>query len=99
VQDDGPHLQDPPCNWNRYVGTPKLLRRGLQLVLIHLDPRDLHRIETDVEKERVGQNLFWTSEGEEEEAYQAKRSDDRRDQENGDGRKGRQGLQFWYSNA
>ena len=84
MQDDGPHLQDSPCDWNRHVGTPKLLRRGLQLIWFHLDPRDLHRIETDVEKERIWQNVFWTSEGEEEEAYQAKRSDDRRDQEDGD---------------
>jgi hypothetical protein len=33
-------------------------------------------IETDVEKERVWQNVFWTSEGKEKEADQAKRSDD-----------------------
>ena len=52
-----------------------------------------------MEKERIWQNLFWTSEGEEKEADEVKRLDDRRDQENGVGRKGRQGVQFGNYNA
>ena len=43
---------------------------------MHINPCNLHRFETDVEKERIWQNKFGTSEGEEEEADEAKRSDD-----------------------
>jgi hypothetical protein len=66
---------------------------SMELHGIQENPRDLLRIETDVEKERVWQNVFWTSKGEEKEADKAKRLDDRRDQENGViGRKGRPGY-------
>jgi hypothetical protein len=57
VLDNGPNIKDKPGNWNWYVGTSKLLQRGLRLDGIHENRPDLLRVEMDVEYGRMYSGL------------------------------------------